>query len=283
MRTRIKLAALLVCALCLSSCALLPEEETFESAPVIKSYEARSYKLACVTRDELIKSVRVTCAYVPVQSEKLAFAIGGEYIDEIFVSPGDSVQSGEVLGQLRLNGVEEKIESCRESLTSLEMQLRQLTERQALAEKKTRIQLDIYGQVDIEQIEWFEKLKSEFPNYIRYGGVVPFDKSVEILKKYFILVFPTLFYTEGIPGTIIDGYAAGLPVLSSRWESFHDVVDENKSGMGYEFGDRKALKDALLYCIENVEEINSLKMHSLEKSKEFTIECAMENLFSKLA
>ena len=140
MQTRIKLAALLVCALCLSSCALLPEEETFESAPVIKSYEARSYKLACVTRDELSKSVRVTCAYVPVQSEKLAFAIGGEYIDEIFVSPGDSVQSGEVLGQLRLNGVEEKIESCRESLTSLEMQLRQLTERQALAEKETHIQ-----------------------------------------------------------------------------------------------------------------------------------------------
>lgn len=140
MQTQIRLAALLVCALCLSSCALLPEEETFESAPIIKSYEAQSYKLTCVTRDELIKSVRVNCAYVPVQSEKLAFAVGGEYIDEIFVSPGDSVAAGDVLGQLRLNGVENQIESCRESLTSLDLQLRQLSERQTLAEKKTRIQ-----------------------------------------------------------------------------------------------------------------------------------------------
>lgn len=140
MRTRIKLAALLVCALCLSSCALLPEEETFESAPVIKNYEARSYKLTCVTRGELIKSVRVSCSYVPVQSEKLAFAVGGEYVDEIFVSPGDSVAAGEVLGQLRLNGVEDQIESCRESLASLDLQLRQLTERQSLAERKARVQ-----------------------------------------------------------------------------------------------------------------------------------------------
>ena len=147
MRNGIKLAALLVCALCLSSCALLPEEETFESAPVIKTYEAKSYKLAVVTRDELIKSVRISCSYVPVQTEKLTFAVGGEYIDEIFVSPGDTVEAGQVLGQLRLNGVEDQIEACRETLTSLELQLRQLAERQSLAEKKTRIQyaLDAKG------------------------------------------------------------------------------------------------------------------------------------------
>ena len=42
-----KKIALLACALCvmsLSSCALLPEEETFKTAPVIKTYEVESYE-----------------------------------------------------------------------------------------------------------------------------------------------------------------------------------------------------------------------------------------------
>lgn len=148
---------------------------------------------------------------------------------------------------------------------------------------KKRIKLDIYGQIDSQQIEWFEGLKAQFGNSICYGGVIPFDKSVETLKNYFMLVFPTLFYTEGIPGTIIDGYAAGIPVLSSRWESYNDVVDENKSGIGYEFNNKRDLKETLLYCINNVEKLNDMKKYCLLKSEEFTIEQAMEVLFSKLA
>ena len=148
---------------------------------------------------------------------------------------------------------------------------------------KKRIELDIYGQIDSQQIEWFDGLKAQFGNSICYRGVIPFDKSVETLKNYFMLVFPTLFYTEGIPGTIIDGYAAGIPVLSSRWESYNDVVDENKSGIGYEFNNKRALRETLLYCINNVEKLNDMKKYCLLKSEEFTIEQAMEVLFSKLA
>lgn len=145
---------------------------------------------------------------------------------------------------------------------------------------RVRIKLDIYGEIDSQQTEWFEKLKSRFTDAIQYGGIVSFDKSVEVLKNYYILIFPTLFFTEGIPGTIIDGYSAGVPVLSSRWESFNDVIDEKKTGIGYSFNDRNALKEALLYCIDNIDEVNALKKNSLAKSKNFTIEYAMKILFS---
>ena len=133
---------LILCALCLSSCALLPEEEAFERAPVIRDYQAQSYKLAFAERGDLIKTVKVSCAYVPVQSEKLAFQVGGEYIDEIFVSTGDSVKKGQVLGQLRLNGAQEQIEACRKELESLDLRLKQLDERQSLEDKKVRVQYE---------------------------------------------------------------------------------------------------------------------------------------------
>lgn len=149
--------------------------------------------------------------------------------------------------------------------------------------EQIRYTLDIYGQIDNQQTEWFENLKTRFTSEINYGGVIPFDKSVETLKKYYMLVFPTLFFTEGIPGTIIDGYAAGIPVLSSKWESFEDVVDDGNTGVGYDFGDIEALKKALVDCAEKKAQINLLKTKCLLKSKQFTIECAMKVLFDNLA
>lgn len=125
--------------------------------------------------------------------------------------------------------------------------------------------LDIYGQVDGRQIEWFENLQKEFTAAIHYGGLVPFDKSVEVLKEYFALLFPTKFYVEGVPGTIIDAYASGLPVISSKWESFADVIDDGITGYGYEFDNLGALKDLLIKIANNPDMINSLRTNCLDK------------------
>ena len=148
---------------------------------------------------------------------------------------------------------------------------------------RTVYALDVYGQIDAGQKEWFEGLKLRFPSYVRYGGLVPFDRSVEVLKDYFALLFPTRFYTEGIPGTIIDAYAAGVPVISARWESFADIVEENVTGLGYEFGNANDLKEKLLYAVQNAEEFNSMKVNCLEYSKRYLPSKAIEALKDKLA
>lgn len=132
-------------------------------------------------------------------------------------------------------------------------------------------ELDIYGQIDIGQQEWFENLSREFPSYIKYKGQVAFDKSVEVLKGYFLLVFPTRFYTEGIPGTIIDAYAAGVPVVASRWESFEDIVEEGVTGFGYEFDNISELKNKLLEIAESPWSINNMKENCLIKANDYEV------------
>ncbi len=134
---------------------------------------------------------------------------------------------------------------------------------------KTVYTLDIYGQVDVEEIDWFDTLKNSFPEYVTYGGVVQFDKSVEVLKNYFALLFPTHFYTEGIPGTIIDAYAAGIPVISARWQSFYDIVDDRVTGIGYEFNCIEEFEQILFDLEKCVDGFNKLKINCLEKSKHF--------------
>ncbi len=138
----------------------------------------------------------------------------------------------------------------------------------------TAFSLDIYGQIDAEQTQWFENLKNTFPEHIRYLGCVDADKSVEVLKNYFALLFPTRFYTEGIPGTIIDAYSAGIPVISSKWESYSDVVDEGKTGIGYEFDNEKCFEEILLNTAKNPESVLNMKKNCLNKAKNYIPETA---------
>lgn len=129
--------------------------------------------------------------------------------------------------------------------------------------------LDIYGQVDTTQTEWFENLKKHFPEGVRYCGCVDADKSVEILQSYFALLFPTHFYTEGIPGTIIDAYTAGIPVISAKWESYSDVVDEGVTGIGYDFDDVEQFAQLLLNITENPNTLLEMKYACIEKAENF--------------
>jgi glycosyltransferase involved in cell wall biosynthesis len=130
--------------------------------------------------------------------------------------------------------------------------------------------LDIYGPIDPMQTQWFDELKtSKFANGIQYCGCVSADKSVEVLKNYFALLFPTHYPTEGIPGTIIDAYAAGVPVISAKWQSFGDVVEDGVTGIGYEFDSKEALESALMNSLNHIETLNGMKVNCLKKSLEY--------------
>lgn len=147
---------------------------------------------------------------------------------------------------------------------------------------KNTCNLDIYGKIDEKEIDWFESLKQGFGQSIRYCGIIPFDKSVETVKNYDVLLFPTLFFTEGIPGTLIDAYAAGVPVISSRWESFTDVVEENVVGFGYEFGSQEALLEAMKKIVDNPKLLINMKKNCIIKAKNFTPSHAMARLLNNL-
>ena len=143
--------------------------------------------------------------------------------------------------------------------------------------------LDIYGQVDSEQTEWFEGLKTKLPEYVHYCGCVDANKSVEILQGYFALLFPTHFYTEGIPGTIIDAYAAGVPVISAKWESFSDVVDEGKTGFGYGFDDAKQFEGILVLIAETPHILLDKKVNCIEKAVDYIPRRAIRIMLKEFA
>lgn len=147
---------------------------------------------------------------------------------------------------------------------------------------RTVFSLDIYGPCDFEDIEWFEKLKNSFTSEIQYKGNAPFNKSVEILSDYFALLFPTKYYTEGIPGTLIDAYAAGIPVIAARWKSFEDVVIDGKTGLGYEFDNIVELTELLDEISKNPLKLVAMKEECIKTAEQYLPENAIIPILKKM-
>ncbi len=142
--------------------------------------------------------------------------------------------------------------------------------------------LDIYGQIDEEYRERFEMLKDKFPKYIKYKGVVDFNTTTETLKEYYALLFPTHFKTEGIPGTIIDALAAGIPTVAHSWDSADLMVEQKETGIIYPCEEASDLQEAILWILGCNKDIIKYKKAALEKANSFIPENALNGLINNL-
>ena len=149
-------------------------------------------------------------------------------------------------------------------------------------EKKICYSLDIYGSIDPAETEWFEELMAKQPEYIKYMGVVSQNQIVDTLRRYFALLFPTRFYTEGVPGTIIDAYASGLPVIVSKWQSYKDIVEEDVTGFAYEFGNTDEFEAILYRALKSPSLINSLRENCRQYAKRYSADEAIKILDKRL-
>ena len=140
--------------------------------------------------------------------------------------------------------------------------------------------LDIYGNIDELQAEWFELLKSKFPSYINYKGVVPSNESTSILKNYYALLFPTFYEGEGFAGTLIDAMASGLPVIASDWKYNSEIISNNFTGL---LIDRQHnLEDRLIWAYQNPNEWNKMRVNCLNIAKNYLPENALNVLVDRL-
>lgn len=147
---------------------------------------------------------------------------------------------------------------------------------------RTIFTLDIYGQVDEGQKEWFEELKKTFPDYVCYGGLVPYDKSTDVLKDYYALLFPTYYDGEGFAGTLIDAMAAGVPVIASDWKYNGEIVKNKETGMLYTVSNQEELINNLIYCYEKREIWITMKSKCVLEAREYMPEVVVDILINRL-
>ena len=142
-------------------------------------------------------------------------------------------------------------------------------------------ELDVYGQIDEGYKDNFTKIINSSPEYIQYKGCIDAEKSVDTLKNYYLLLFPTKFKTVGIPGTIIYALSAGVPIIASRWDNADEIISEGKNGLIYKFNDLVDFCEKLKIML-NCQKVFIMKKNCVEYAKNFDGNVAIETLTNEL-
>lgn len=129
--------------------------------------------------------------------------------------------------------------------------------------------LDIYGKPDAGYEDRFNELMKSASHAIRYCGFIPNDKTVSIIKDYYMLLFPTTYEGEGFPGTVWDAFAAGLPVIATDWHYNAEIIEDGKTGLIYDYHHDELLKDKIIQSIENENEVYRMRIKCLNEIAEY--------------
>ena len=146
-----------------------------------------------------------------------------------------------------------------------------------------KIEVDFYGDIQDDYAEiFYSKIASK--SYFTYKGKMDMtnEENYTILSRYDIMLFPTYYFGEGIPGAVIDCFIAGVPVLASDWNFNKELVEHLKTGLIYEANSVDAFYNALIYTIENKNVIQGMKKNCVEKAKHFKIDFLLNDFIIAL-
>lgn len=142
--------------------------------------------------------------------------------------------------------------------------------------------LDVYGPVEESYREVFEDLLSTHAGYVSYCGIADGNRSVDILKNYYALLFPTRWEGEGVPGTVIDAFAAGIPVIATDWNANRDIITHNKQGLIYPNSGMLDLDAACLWAIDHPEEMAAMRLESKQEYTRYLPETILETILRQM-
>lgn len=133
-----------------------------------------------------------------------------------------------------------------------------------IAAKGYDITIDFYGPIHEADNEYFRQELVDRYDFINYRGVLQPKDIYAALSGYDAMLFPTHYFTEGFPGSIMDAYRCAVPVIASDWKHAREFVVDGESGFIVDF-ERPA--DGMLEAIERLH--NDRDLLALMKEKAY--------------
>jgi glycosyltransferase involved in cell wall biosynthesis len=143
------------------------------------------------------------------------------------------------------------------------------------------VSLDVYGPVHGSYEKRFNRLIEASPN-ATYRGVLSPSRVYDGLREYDLMLFPTYYPGEGFPGTIIDAFVAGVPVLASDWKYNREIIDEGCTGAIFDAKSPEALAKAIVPYIQAPKRLAEMRQHCLRRANDFHVDHALQTLLSDL-
>lgn len=127
----------------------------------------------------------------------------------------------------------------------------------AVTDQGVKIKLHLVGDGPDQQLLEEHVTAHGLEEAVVFEGRRDRHEIIELLKTADVLATPSVPTAdgrrEGIPVVLMEGMAAGLPVISSRLSGIPELVEHDINGLLTEPGDSQAIADALLRLASDVE------------------------------
>lgn len=129
--------------------------------------------------------------------------------------------------------------------------------------------ITFFGPINESDKSYFEDNIKQY-QFIEYKGVLQPSDIYNALSQYDVMLLPTHFFTEGLPGSIVDAYISGIPVIATEWKHAREFVEDGKSGfiIPFEKGE-DVLIERILKLESNRKLLYEMQNYSLIKRNEF--------------
>lgn len=107
------------------------------------------------------------------------------------------------------------------------------------------------------------RLESIAPSGVSFVGQVNSEKVRELMLGASFAVVPSIWY-EGFPMTIVEAFAAGLPVIASRIGSLEEVIEHGENGYLFRPADPADLKETVRMLISSPERVMDMQTSAID-------------------
>ena len=151
------------------------------------------------------------------------------------------------------------------------------------AKSLPEIEFHIYGEIDSVYRDTFTIELRHLPNAIYHGVFKGRDTEVyEELSKYDVMLFPTRWKNEGVPGVLVESKIAGVPAVVSDICYNAEIVEDGISGIVLKENISKNLADTITFLDKNRVELYKLKVGAKRSAEMYYIENYIADILDKL-
>ena len=148
-----------------------------------------------------------------------------------------------------------------------------------VAKELTNVEFFFYGPIKKEyEAEFVSKVKTL--NNVSYKGVFT-GSNLEVyreLAKYDVLLFPTKWKTEGVPGILVEGKIAGLAEIVSNKSYNAELVKDGIEGIVLAQNDKEQLANAIMLLDRERGYLERIKLGSRKSADRFYADNYIENI-----
>ena len=148
---------------------------------------------------------------------------------------------------------------------------------QIKAENIKNVEIDMYGPIYAQYSQDFQSLLAN-QTIISYKGILQPEEIYSTLINYDLMLFPTQYFTEGFPGSILDAYIAHLPVIATKWKYAEEFIESGNSGVIVDFENEQEFVTETIKLIQNPDLLKQLKRGAMAQSEKYSPEKAWNTI-----